>query len=205
MVNENKQDDVVQATDIETGAPAVDAGLSGRGASRRRFARAGAGATGVLLTLASHPGMACTVTTGPSGFQSYLDAKKNGQTLSSKPLSSSGKSPDQWKNGAGWPCRLDATFSKYYTCDSSNTKLKGCTIASLLKGTSGLESEKAEIAKYLVAAAMNVASGRTTFLTQANLNGIWAGYQARRSYTARPGTDAWDPLLIKNYLLWTMD
>jgi hypothetical protein len=67
--------------------------LSAQGASRRRFTRAGAAASGVLLTLHSQPGMAATVCAGPSGFQSGLiSARPN------DPGACAGRSPGYWKN-----------------------------------------------------------------------------------------------------------
>lgn len=41
--------------------------LDARGRARRRFTRAGLGATGVLMTLASQPGMAADVCTREPG------------------------------------------------------------------------------------------------------------------------------------------
>lgn len=67
--------------------------LSAKGTARRRFTRAGAAASGVLLTLHSQPGMAAVVCAGPSGFQSGLvSARPN------DPGACAGRSPGFWKN-----------------------------------------------------------------------------------------------------------
>lgn len=67
--------------------------LSAHGTARRRFTRAGAAASGVLLTLHSQPGMALDICSTPSGYQSGLvSARPN------DPGTCAGRSPGYWKN-----------------------------------------------------------------------------------------------------------
>ena len=115
VANENQHNDVPQQPGVPPQPAMADAALGARGASRRRFARAGAGATGVLLTLASHPGMACSVNVGPSGYQSAVTAAKHGMKVSNAPKNhSAGLPPRYWASGYGWPCGTNVQFGHVF-------------------------------------------------------------------------------------------
>ena len=85
-----------QPEDSETGkggAPdATPTELSASGLSRRGFAKLGAGAGGVLLTLASQPGMAQSVCASPSQSLSKWKSTHTGQQLQCR-----GLSPGYWE------------------------------------------------------------------------------------------------------------
>lgn len=200
MANENQQNDVPQQ-------PAVvvpgNAGLSKQGASRRRFARVGAGASGVLLTLVSQPGLAtCNVCKTPSGYQSF---KTNGAGSRVADVTCTGKMPLHWKS-ASWPsgCKTSGSFGTYFNCNNSANRSYGTkTCLDILSptNTSGL---KGQVAMYLMAAYLNVLSKKSTFITTTHLTDIWKEYSVKSIYTPTAGV-TWDAWGIIEYLSGTME
>jgi hypothetical protein len=207
VANENQQYDVVQQSDAALPVPVVtDAALGARGASRRRFARAGVGATGVLLTLASNPGMACSVNVGMSGYQSAVTAAKTGMKVSKAPTTpSNGLPPDRWAGGSGWPCATNIQFGHVFSCSRTNSTLGEKTLMVHCKGTTGLTGDKVKIAKLLTAAHLNVLSGRSPFLTLPALQAVWNEFQSKGQYTPMAGVTPWNAADIVTYLTGTMD
>jgi len=206
VANENQQNDVDRPAGVPPIASLTDAALGARGASRRRFARAGAGATGVLLTLASHPGMACSVYQGPSGWHSANIAKTKGLTVShTVKAPSSGLPPEAWCSRGSWPCQTSVRFGSVFNCNSSNLNMKYATLMQHCSGKFASSGDKGKIAKLLSAAYLNVLSGRSPFLTQQILNNIWTEYQSRQTYTPMAGVTPWNAVTIAAYLSGTMD
>ena len=206
MANENQHNDVPQQPGTPPQPPVIDDGLGARGTSRRRFARAGAGVTGVLLTLASHPGMACSVNQGPSGWHSANTAKTKGIVLSHKTNApSSGLPPSTWCRYSGWPCATSMRFGSVFSCNSSNYTCRNATLMSHCAGTSRVSGDKGKIAQLLSAAYLNVASGRSPFLTHQVLHNIWLEYQSKGTYTPMAGVTPWNAVMIATYLSGTMD
>lgn len=202
MANENQQNEQVQ----QPLASADSALLGARGASRRRFARAGAGATGVLMTLASQPGMACSISRSPSGYQSVMTSK----TISSaKPRAvvSAGWPPSRWYANLGtWKT---TKFGTAFSC--ANTEISNATaemLLSLYKDNSTpavTVTESSKLAMWLVAAYLNVQYQKSTFLTVEILQGIWNEFQRNKSYTPTAGVKPWTYADIIVYLSGTMD
>ena len=206
MANENQQNDVPQQPAVPPQPVSADAALGARGASRRRFARAGAGATGVLLTLASHPGMACSVNVGPSGYQSAVTAANKGMKLSNVPKNhSAGLPPRYWASGYGWPCGTNVQFGHVFSCTRANGATATTTLMAHCAGRSIVTGNKARIAQLLAAAHLNVLSGRSPFLTLQNLQAIWGEYQLKSQYTPMAGVTPWNAADIVAYLSGTMD
>lgn len=206
MANENQQNDANQPAGAQPIDLVTSAGLGQRGAARRRFARAGAGATGVLLTLASHPGMACSVKVGPSGWQSVLTATNKGIKLSHIPDGYSvGIPPNKWSPGSGWPCSTTKTFGQVFSCTNANATCRDGTLKAHCGGTVKVTGDKQKICQLLSAAYLNVLSGRSPFLTQASLQAIWSEYQSKGTYTPMAGVKAWNAVTIVAYLTGTMD
>ncbi|WP_295991423.1 hypothetical protein [Rugamonas sp.] len=171
-------------------------GLSLRGASRRRFTRAGVAASGVLLTLHSQPGMACDICNTPSGYlsgglQSFRGAK---------PVCT-GRSPSYWQ-GAAWPggCNKTSMFSTVFTCTGSNKTTYGkCSLQSMLT----LQSfDKYGVGNALVACWLNVHSSKSTFQTETMLKNIWNEYQSKGYYSPTAGV-SWTGTQIVAYLKGT--
>lgn len=204
MANDNQHNDLNQPTAVQ---PVVtDAVLGTRGASRRRFARTGAGATGVLLTLVSHPGMACSVKVGPSGYQSVIAATGKGITLSHRPAAySNGKPPEQWCSESRWPCNQALTFGSVFSCNGQNSACSTATLKAHCAGTAGVAGDLGKICQLLSAAYLNVEQGLSPFLTQASLQAIWTEYQSHQTYTPMAGVTPWNSVTIVAYLAGTMD
>lgn len=207
MANENQQNDVTPVGADEPSAGVTAAGLGARGASRRRFARAGAGVTGVLLTLASHPGMACSVNQGPSGWQSVNTAKAKGLTVSHKEnLPSRGVPPSSWSTRSDWPCLTTQLFGKVFTCKkASSATCAKATLMAHCSGKSGVTGDMGKIAALLTAAYLNVSSGRSPFLSVPILQNIWNEYELTGRYTPMAGVTPWNAVTIATYLSGTMD
>lgn len=201
VANENQQNDATAQSD---GADAARV-LGARGVSRRRFARAGAGATGVLLTLASQPGMACSVCTTPSGFQSYRKSKTESSHKTT--VVCVGRGPDYWNDyGRAWPsgCSKASLFRTVFSCNSGTKYTYGAiTCYDMIKQQQSCDSYK--VAMYLVAAWLNVKAGKSSFLTVPMLQSIWNEYQTKNSYTPYAGSEVWGPTDIILYLSGTMD
>ncbi|GGZ09015.1 hypothetical protein ACFFTM_24170 [Pseudoduganella plicata] len=179
-------------------APMPPAPLSQQGLSRRRFTRAGAVASGVLLTLHGQPGMAaevCTTASGSlsGGLQSFRGAK---------PVCS-GRSPGYWKNSS-WPggCDKSMPFSRVFACDARNYKSYGSVSLSAILVPKSFD--KFGIGRHLVACWLNVKGGLSTFQTERQLQAIWNEYQASGFYTPTAGV-RWDGGRIAEYLQSTFD
>lgn len=220
MTNENQHNDVAQQTGAAQPplAAAEDAGLGVRGASRRRFARVGAGASGVLMTLVSQQGMACAFCRAPSGYQSIKD---NPSAAVSKPVNSKlaceGWTPTRWHNlcsssSTPWAATL---FNTGFDCKTGNATIVaiGSKSAQYLVGLSNPTSATAANAKnqayilamWLTAAYLNVAYKKSEFLTVEHLQGIWNGYKKNGTYTPTAAVKPWDWNDMIIYLSGTMD
>lgn len=179
-------------------------GMSPQGAARRRFARAGLGASGVIMTLASAPGMATTVCRPPSGFLS-------GTWGSSHPNAPScfGATPADWSATPQerWIAygRTDPTkkFNFVFECTANTSALKNLTLLEIVSGNGGTADQN-EVAKYIIAALLNARAGTTPVLDEAKVFQIWNEYNQKLSYTPNAGAKAWGGAEIVNYLKSTM-
>lgn len=184
--------------------PAAPLGLSAKGTARRRFAKAGAGATGVLLTLHSQPGMACTYCgISPSAAMSAIGQNRNVTLSHHGPAPvCSGLPPSTWCNSSSWPsgCHSSDSFHKYFSC-SRNSPYYNVTCKSILSGAS---CDTSRMGQYLMATYLNVMSGRINFLTIESLEDIWNGWVTHGYYQPMPG-QFWYSNDIVGYLYGTMD
>jgi hypothetical protein len=201
--------------------------LSAQGASRRRFTRAGAAASGVLLTLHSQPGMAATVCAGPSGFQSGLiSARPN------DPGACAGRSPGYWKNtdpapdgssngngkgnGKGpkptplpdkiWPAGALPTdkFRTVFSCTIAMNSTYGadsCTLDYVLGNEAAFDQY--QLGAHLVAAYLNVLAGYSSFQTVPMLQNIWNELRDKGYFNPTAGVQ-WDAKQVVDYLTGTM-
>ncbi|MGW8389856.1 hypothetical protein [Pseudoduganella sp. HUAS MS19] len=208
-----------------------DQQLSAKGAARRRFTRAGAAASGVLLTLHSQPGMAAVVCAGPSGFQSGLvSARPN------DPGACAGKSPGAWKNtepaegggsnGSGngngkgggknptpaplpdkvWPAGALPTdkFRSVFSCTLEMSNTYGadkCTLDYIMGNGPDFDTHK--LGAHLVACYLNVLAGLSGFQTVPMLQNIWNELRDTGSFSPTAGVK-WDAKQVVDYLSGTM-
>lgn len=200
----SESDPVVPHPDAEAAPSAAPASLSARGKARRRFARAGAGATGVLLTLHSQPGMACTYCgISASAAVSAVGQKKAIGTLSHHGPAAvcNGIRPVDWCNHT-WPtgCKSTDSFGKHFSCKIgsayANTSCK-----EIMEGAS---CDQSRMAQYMLAAYLNVLSKRVNFLSIESLRAVWLEWVTKGYYAPMAG-QKWYANDIVGYLYGTMD
>ena len=187
--------------------------LSAKGAARRRFSRAGAAASGVLLTLYSQPGMAQIVCATPSGAASAMASVRNPDTETC-----SGRSPGIWlqaltprgnsgnsgKSGntpghVDWPVSPDKLFGEWFTTSLPIGKAKLKDV--LANGDPAFDPEN--LGMHLVAAMLNVLSGRSPFQNENMLIDMWNRLRDDHVYHPSAGID-WSAYDVVQYLRSTM-
>jgi hypothetical protein len=189
---------------IDQASLASSDSMSAKGKARRRFARAGAGATGVLLTLHSQPGMACTYCgISISGAVSAIGQHRTVGMLSHHgpaPMCN-GRLPRDWLN-LTWPKGAAPTdpFRKYFSC-SGQSPYHGLSCKEVLQGS---EKDPTRMGQYLMASYLNVQSRRINFLTVASLQEVWNDWSAKGYYSPMAG-QRWFASDIVGYLYGTMD
>lgn len=181
----------------------VAAGLSAKGASRRRFARAGAGASGVILTLTSQPGMASLVCASPSGSLSGTYASHH-----NKSEKCCGVSPGYWKtHHSEWPggdTFGNSLFKLTFPCSSTTALLKTSTCFDVVDPQAVPKgADPDNVAMHIMATLLNVRSGKITFLTELQVKAIWQSYATTGTYTPSAGV-TWNGAQIVAYLTSTM-
>jgi hypothetical protein len=189
-------------TGLDPAKPQETAGLSAHGAARRRFTGAGIGVSGVILTLASQPGMAATgqICTTPSGFTSaHWDSHSPGSTYL-------GRSPGYWKNHPeAWGRLLnkDAAFGSLFACKSD---LKTCSMMTVCAHLDPAKDiDKYNVASHIVSTLLNVRAGMVKVLTEERVLAIWREYDAGGYFTPQAGATPWYGGDITRYLKSTMD
>jgi hypothetical protein len=189
------------AADKPSTASPVTAHISAEGLARRRFGKAGIGASGVLLTLVSQPGMASGVCKAPSGSLS-------GGLISHKgpAVACTGKSPGYWKNHSSWPssCSTSAKFNSVFYCAGLNQNSYGAAKTTLKLILSHQSFDSSNLGMHMCATYLNIQSGRIGFLTVAELQKIWYDWQ-RYGYYAPTAGVKWNAAQIVMYLTTTMD
>ncbi len=167
--------------------------LSKHGAARRRLGKAGVGAAGVLWTLESkatyHQGMMCAA---PSRALSTGLKSSYGE----KPVCQ-GWPPSVWcKIGHFWPCSDKIMFSSVFPCKGDNRNTYGRV--SMLDLLGGKNFDRYGLGAELVAAYLNVMSGKISFLTPEMIIDMWVQVQ-KGSYQPAPKI-WWNAQQLKYYL-----
>lgn len=192
-------------------ASTAAAGMTAKGASRRRFAKVGAGASaGVIMTLASQPGMAQTVCTSPSGMMSGNVSFHSDHNICL------GRSTGFWReHPEAWPGASTAPevqFTAIFKTTARTQLLDPYTCMQVmtpqeLKQTKGfaavVDPDPDNVAMHIVATLLNVRSGRINFLTENQVLGIWNSYAAKGTYVPSVGV-TWNGYQIVQYLSKTM-
>lgn len=199
--------DIKQQTG-QPGEPSVAAPvpeeLSSKALARRRFSKAGIG-SGLVVTLASQPGMASSVCKPPSGCYS------KGLINSHKAApSSSGMPPEDWCNTANWPspCSRTRLFGADFSCRSSsyrNAKSLDILNSKFTSTGSVQNTDQMKIARLCATALLNVKANRSSsFLTDSVVKALWHDYDSYGYY--KPNASAkWYASDILFYLTGTMD
>ena len=205
--------------------------LSAKGASRRRFTRAGLGASGVLLTLASQPGMAQTICTTPSGSLSGgLQSRSPGAVVCQ------GLSPGFWKgdqhnwpagytrdslNGQGFVTGYGTLFTDTLLGFGVPSGKKKTATTNAAAGTNPVcdsydspyctfdrildhqDFDDQNFGMHLAATMLNIKSGRISFLTVERVLSMWNEVRTRGWFEPTANVK-WYPYDIVNYLKGTM-
>jgi hypothetical protein len=200
VANLNQPDEEVGKLPL---AEHIPSGMSAKGAARRRFAKAGVGASGgAILTLASQPAMATLVCLSPSA------ACSGNLSRPKVSVACAGVSPGYWKthhyawkgaytNGAAlfnltFPTTSRCSVLNPYTCFD---------IVDPTKVTNG--ADKDNVAMHIMATLLNIRSKRISFLTENQVMAIWNSFAATGTYKPTFGV-TWNGAQIVAYLKSTM-
>jgi hypothetical protein len=173
---------------------------------RRRFGSAGAKASGVILTLTSAPGMAEVMCRSPSGSLSgNLKSSPGNQTIVC-----GGLSPGYWKNWPDqWPPSVypttttrhaATTFASVFPFGSTNLYRTGTMMEVLNNNDS--TADPYNLGFHLVAAYLNVKSGKINYITVDRLKLMWHDL-CTYGYYKPSATVKWYAEDIKIYLAST--
>jgi hypothetical protein len=185
--------------------PALDA----KGIARRRFTRVSAGATGVILTLHSQPGMATygkSVCISPSGFMSMPT------NASARPQQScsANRSHGYWKTHAEvWRMKTgidpSAKFGKLFPCLGKYAGLNDVTLMQVINPSKAIKAiDKNNVAMQTVAALLNARSasfsGIASVLPEERVMDIWNQFVTKGYYSPGKGATPWTGPIIAAYL-----
>jgi len=188
----------------ENNGNAAPLSLSERGATRRRLAKAGVGAAGLLVTLESRATMTPLICKSPSGALSGgLSSNYRRATTCA------GLSPGYWKNHTGsWPCSSTIMFASVFGSNTnactSKTLNKSYECSTMLNLLSKQSFDKYNLGMHLVATYLNVVSGKISFLSVGTLQKMWSDLQKTGRYSPAQGV-YWSAEQVKNYLANTHD
>jgi hypothetical protein len=189
--------------------PAPQPPLDPKGIARRRFARASAGATGVILTLHSQPGMATFSKTrcqSPSGYMSMKPGASAQPQTSCSYNRSHGywkSHPNAWKTMAGMDS--SAKFSSFFPCTGSYAGLANVTMMQVIDPSRAIKAiDRNNVAAQCVAALINARAARLggirTVLPEDEVTGIWNQFVTKGYYTPSKGAAPWSGAVIAAYL-----
>lgn len=180
--------------------------LSASGLSRRGFTKLGMGAGGVILTLASQPGMAQTVCVSPSQSLSKWSSSHVGV-----PVRCAGLSPGGWvdhskksfrSNAPVWPAPQDRHTMKFGAIFACGAR---ADYGSALMDTmlTPQNFDKYNIGRHFAATYLNIMSNRINFLTVPAVQNMWYEWLNNGVYHPTAGV-SWDGEAIVAYLKKTM-
>ncbi|RZJ85218.1 MAG: hypothetical protein EOO64_01455 [Massilia sp.] len=165
-------------------------------AARRRLAKAGLGAAGVLWTTQASATRVCV--SASAALSGDLSSKK----LDTVKTACQGRSPGYWKNHGGWPVPSDTMFSAVFSCPEKIVGTYGSvTLLDLVKGC---KFDKYNLGKHLVATYLNVKMGWIGYISERTLYQMWGELQSTGHYQPAKGV-FWDAETTKKYLESTQD
>ena len=183
--------------------------LDAKGVARRRFARASAGATGVILTLHSQPGMATfskTMCKSPSGYMSMKPGASARPQVSCSYNRSHGywkTHENKWESLAGMSSKTK--FSTFFRCTGNYIGLANVTMMQVIDPTQAIKRiDRNNVAMQCVAALLNARAARSaglpTVLPADEVLEIWNQFVTRGYYVPVKGATPWSGAVIAAYL-----
>lgn len=192
-----------RAIGAEENLPPLDA----KGLARRRFARAGAGATGVILTLHSQPGMATygKLCNSPSGFTSMTPNASSNPRFSCSYNRSHGywkNHQREWKTHAG--VDPETKFGKIFRCSGSYAELYNVPLIKILNPSKEIKAiDRNNVAMQTIAAYLNARASRyagvPSVMPEEHVLEIWSAFVTRGYYLPAPGARPWNGAVIAAY------
>lgn len=162
-------------------------------AGRRRVARMGIGAAGVLLTLESKVAMA----TGPQCVAPSAAALSHGGNSN---YVEQGRcdavGPEYWVRTAdSWPISKDITFGQLFICKGDNARYADVTLIDIL----GDEIYRDFVGRAAATTYLNIVTGKLTVMDESTLFRMWNDLQDRQVYSPMPKV-IWTPFDVRKYL-----
>jgi len=179
------------STEDQAGRSLDAAPMTTHGAARRRLAKAGLGAAGVLWTTQASATRVCI--SASAALSSGLHSKKPNATT----VTCEGRSPGYWKNHGGWPVSSDTKFREVFSCSGANDSTYGS--ATLLELLKGCDFDKHNLGRHLVATYLNVKTGWISYISERTLVQMWSELQSTGHYEPAKGV-FWDAETTKKYL-----
>lgn len=179
------------STEDQAGRTPNAAPMTPHGAARRRLAKAGLGAAGVLWTTRSHA-LDFKCVSASAALSGSLSSNKEDQLLACQ-----GRSPGYWKNHGGWPVPTKTLFGDVFSCSGRTAGTYGAT--TLLALLNKCDFDKSNLGMHMTAAYLNVKSGKIGFLSERTLQQMWRELQISGHYEPARGV-FWDIETTKGYL-----
>lgn len=159
---------------------------------RRRIARAGIGAAGVLLTLESRVAMA----TGPTCVAPSAAALSHGGNSN---YVEQGRcdaiGPERWVEMELWPYPKDTEFGRLFRSKGTDSDYAQVKLFDLL----ALDEYQQYIGRAFATTFLNIRSGKLTVMKESTLFKMWDDLQDNLVYSPMP-TVTWTPLEVRAYL-----
>lgn len=190
--------------DIQDQDPAASVGGTPSNPGRRRFASAGAKASGVILTLASTPGMACVCKSPSGSLSGNLQTSSHG----TQTVVCNGLSPGYWKfpDKHTWPAGCYPYTTRYHKATTfasifpyGSTKLYQTGTFMDVLNNNDPSQDPYNLGFHLVAAYLNVVSKKINFFTVTTLTNMWHDLSAYGYYSPAAGVK-WHAYDIAQYL-----
>lgn len=168
-------------------------GLKPHGARRRRLAKAGLGAAGVLMTLESratlHHGPVCVAPS--AALSTGADS-----TYTKSRVTCSARGPEYWaKMSYFWPCSRNIKFGEVFHCKGGNTQYANVKLVDIL----GSNKFDGFVGRHLAATYLNILTGKVSFLNMETLNTMWSDLQSTGFYKPAPKV-YWPATYVRKYL-----
>lgn len=164
-------------------------------AGRRRIARAGIGAAGVLLTLESRVAMA----TGPTCVApsaAALSHVGNSNYAKQGQGHCSALGPKDWVKMADyWPCSKNIKFGALFPCKGTDMHFNEIELVKILDDDTYSEF----IGRSVATTYLNILTGKLTVIEKGTLLKIWHDLQDHQSYSPKRNV-VWTPYDVRKYL-----